>query len=132
MVRQFPLTKGVVDMGFATVKEAAMLSLLPDCGIGDDPDRDKSKDRAMIFVLTKDHAAQLANKTSASQVLSASHGQAASHDAKTSAAEQQQTLAVWEAGERRRADGVVVPVRFIVSTTALAEGFDVPFVTLVA
>ena len=76
VVRPFPLTTGVVDMGFAMAKEAAMLSLLPDGGIGDDPGRDKSNDRAMIFVLTKDHAAQLANKISASQVLSASHGQA--------------------------------------------------------
>ena len=130
-VRQFPLSTGVVDMGFAMAKEAAMLSLLPDGGIGDDPGRDKSKDRAMIFVLTKGHAAQLAKKISACSVLNACYGGAVSYDAKMSTAEQQRALAVWEAGEYRRKDGVVAPVRFIVSTTALAEGFDVPFVTLV-
>ena len=129
--RQFPLSMSAVDMGLAMAKEAAMLSLLDDGGIGDDPDRDKGNDRAMIFVLTKDQARMLAAKISADAVLRAAYGQAVSYDAKMSAVERQQALAVWQAGEHRREDGSVDRVRILVSTTALAEGFDRPFVSLV-
>ena len=64
-------------------------------------------------------------------MLRASHGQAVSHDAKMSAVERQQALAVWQAGGHRREDGSIDRVRTLVFTTALVEGFDRPFVTLV-
>jgi len=120
-VRQFGLSAKAPDMAHAMAREAVVLSVLPGRGVGAPPG---SRGRTIVFVSSKQHAKRVATLINADAMLCGTAGEAVVHHAKMSHTQHQQVLQAWTSGECRRDDGSRATVHFLVSTTALAEGFN--------